>query len=232
MYLTRFQINPARNGARRLLVSPQRMHAAVLSAFPGPTSDENGRVLWRIDRVGSQLFLLVVSPERPDLTHLVEQAGWPTLETGWETRDYDPVLGRIEAGQRWAFRFTGNPVHSLPVEDGAKRGRVVAYRTIEQQLGWLASQGERHGFALATRAVEGLDAASGEPVTGEASTARITRSEVVRFDREGSKVTLRIADFDGIVEITDAAAFRAALSRGIGPARAYGCGLLTIAPVR
>ncbi|MEW2132979.1 type I-E CRISPR-associated protein Cas6/Cse3/CasE [Streptomyces sp. NPDC005435] len=35
MFLSRFRINTARPGARRLLSSPQAMHAAVMSSFPG-----------------------------------------------------------------------------------------------------------------------------------------------------------------------------------------------------
>lgn len=34
MFLTRFRVNTARPGARRLLSSPQVMHAAVMSSFP------------------------------------------------------------------------------------------------------------------------------------------------------------------------------------------------------
>ncbi len=34
MFLTRFRVNTARSGARRLLSSPQAMHAAVMSSFP------------------------------------------------------------------------------------------------------------------------------------------------------------------------------------------------------
>ena len=83
----------------------------------------------------------------------------------------------------------------------------------------------------AGRRAESIDADSGDPVASEAPTTRVTRSEVVNFKRESSVVTLRIAGFDGILEVTDAEAFRAALRQGIGPARAYGCGLLTVAPI-
>ncbi|MEU0744125.1 type I-E CRISPR-associated protein Cas6/Cse3/CasE, partial [Streptomyces sp. NPDC006134] len=34
MFLSRFRVNTARPGARRLLSSPQAMHAAVMSSFP------------------------------------------------------------------------------------------------------------------------------------------------------------------------------------------------------
>jgi CRISPR system Cascade subunit CasE len=38
--------------------------------------------------------------------------------------------------------------------------------------------------------------------------------------------------FEGRLLITDPDALRAALVTGIGPAKGYGCGLLTLAPVR
>lgn len=38
--------------------------------------------------------------------------------------------------------------------------------------------------------------------------------------------------FEGVLRVTDAAAFRAALERGIGSGKAYGFGLLSVAPAR
>lgn len=230
MYLTRFQINPRRRDAGKLLASPQMMHAAVLSSFPDPAVGNRGRVLWRVDTLGTQSFLLIASPEKPDLTHLAEQAGWPTLEGGWESRNYDGLLGRIESGQRWAFRLTGNPVHALPVKIGEKRGKIVAHRTVAHQLAWLEDQAQKHGFRLAERESEGVDISSGEVITGTVPTAQVARGETVRFKRGQHTVTLSIVSFDGLLEVTDAEAFRSALRSGIGPARAYGCGMLTVAP--
>ena len=45
-------------------------------------------------------------------------------------------------------------------------------------------------------------------------------------------VTLATAQYDGILEVTDADAFRHVLGFGMGRARGFGCGLMTIAPVR
>ena len=78
MYLTKCEINPARRDARKLLGSPQAMHAAVMAAFPRAVTAEEGRALWRLDEVRAGTYLYVVSPWKPDLTHVVEQAGWPT----------------------------------------------------------------------------------------------------------------------------------------------------------
>src|SRR5213079_2336680 len=103
MYLTRFRINAARIGARKLLSSRQVMHGAVMASFPdaGPAAGDGPRVLWRLDhnsRIDIQLY--IVSPERPDLTHLVEQAGWPTT-TGWQTYEYARFLKQLATGDTW-----------------------------------------------------------------------------------------------------------------------------------
>lgn len=45
------------------------------------------------------------------------------------------------------------------------------------------------------------------------------------------RVTLRIAQFDGVLEVTDAAVLRGALLSGMGRAKGYGCGLMTLRPV-
>jgi CRISPR system Cascade subunit CasE len=40
-----------------------------------------------------------------------------------------------------------------------------------------------------------------------------------------------MATYDGILTVTDPALLRRALCHGVGRAKAYGCGLLTLAPV-
>src|ERR1700754_2263612 len=117
MHLTRFEINLARRAARRLLASPQRVHAAVLAAFPDYSMEEQseGRVLWRLDDGRHDNVLYIVSPGKPDLTHLVETVGRPTY--GWQTRNYTPFLNRLTTGDRWAFRLRANPVHNARPAD-------------------------------------------------------------------------------------------------------------------
>jgi CRISPR system Cascade subunit CasE len=219
MFLTRFQINPARRGARKLLSSPQAMHAAVRAAFAVPEDHERAgtRTLWRLDTpAAAAVHLYVVSPGRPDLTHLVEQAGWPTTET-WVTRDYDALLSSLHPGQHWAFRLTANPTHSGRKTAEAKDTQRFAYLREEEQAGWLVGRASRHGFALATQQ-------DGQP------NLRLHRRQTQTFKRGMDAVTLTTVTYDGILQVTDADAFRQALTSGIGHAKAYGCGLLTIAP--
>ncbi|RLK58702.1 type I-E CRISPR-associated protein Cas6/Cse3/CasE [Actinokineospora cianjurensis] len=219
-FLTRFEINPARRQARNLLGSPHRLHAAVLAAFPdahrSPTAA--GRVLWRLDQDEHRTVLYLVSPSAPDLTHLVEQAGWPTTH-GWDTRDYTPLLDRLRAGARYAFRLTANPARSQRRKPTDTRSQRYAHVTAAQQTQWLLDRVAGHGATIC----DGFDK---EPDLA------VRDRRTWRFPRAGNTVTLATAAFEGRLEVTDPAALRAALVSGIGPAKGYGCGLLTLAPAR
>ncbi|CCH29288.1 type I-E CRISPR-associated protein Cas6/Cse3/CasE [Actinosynnema sp. NPDC047251] len=218
MHLTRFEINPARRAARDLLASPQKIHAAVMAAFPSTANAaEAGRVLWRIDRHQHQILLYLVSPARPDLTHLVEQVGWPTTHT-WDTRDYRPLLDRITTGQEWAFRLTGNPVGNRRKDPNSTRSQRFGHVTAAQQTAWLLARAERHGFTVPLGEHKEPDVA-------------VRGRETLTFSRQRATVTLSTAVFEGRLEIADPDALRAAMTTGIGPAKGYGCGLLTLAPV-
>ncbi|WGW11281.1 type I-E CRISPR-associated protein Cas6/Cse3/CasE [Saxibacter everestensis] len=214
MFLTRFDINPRRRGAAKLLTSPHAMHAAVESGFPPSPPGEQGRVLWRLDADGDRATLYIASPRRPDLTHLVEQAGWPTTQS-WLTRDYQPLLSRISVGQTWAFRLTANPVRNIRSE-GATRGKPVGHVTAAQQEQWLLDRSEVAGFEI--------------PTTADKSPAvAITKRDTLKFRRGESTVTLRIARFDGVLRVTDRERFVGTLINGLGRAKGYGCGLITLA---
>ena len=52
------------------------------------------------------------------------------------------------------------------------------------------------------------------------------------FMRGSNEVTLSTTMYDGALTVTDADRMRAALCQGIGRAKGFGCGLLTVAPVR
>lgn len=217
MHLTRFEINTARRGARTLLSSPQNVHAAVLSAFPaGPAEPSGeGRVLWRVDRTGPATHLYLVSPGKPDLTHLVEDAGWPSTE-GWVTKDYDTLLDRLVTGQRWAFRLRANPTRSGRKTSESTSTQRFGHLTAAQQLQWLTSRAEGAGFEIPLGELEQQQAA-------------VVHREVVRFDRRGVQVTLATATYEGALVVREPAAIRRTLTHGLGPAKGYGCGLLTLA---
>ncbi|WP_280502410.1 type I-E CRISPR-associated protein Cas6/Cse3/CasE [Nocardia farcinica] len=224
MFLSRVPLNPARAGTRKFLSSPQVCHAAVMAAFPpgfAPTGDREGRVLWRVDRRDHAIDLYVVSPAEPDFTHVVEQAGWPTT-TAWATRKYLPLLDNLTVGQQWHFRLTANPVRAA-VDRGEgtelARGKRSGL-TEEGQVDWLLRRAEANGFRLGSCRGPG----------GDEPDVRITDRSTLRFRRGPATVTLSTATYEGTLEVADPSTLRRALVGGIGRAKGYGCGLMTLAP--
>ncbi|MFG1614093.1 type I-E CRISPR-associated protein Cas6/Cse3/CasE [Nonomuraea wenchangensis] len=227
MFLTRFRFNTARLGARRLLSSPQRLHAAIMFAFAEPPSQdgEDARVLWRVDRDSrAETYLYLTSPAKPDLTHLVEEAGWP--ETGrWQTHDYEPLLSRLTKGDVWAFRLTANPVHSIR-RTAEEPTKVTAHVGRQHQMNWLLQRQEKAGFVVLEKPAE------------HRLHHELDQYELVVRDRrqldftkagQRKPVTLVTVTFDGWLQVTDPDALRQTLTRGLGRAKAYGCGLMTLA---
>jgi len=220
MFLTKMPLNPRRRGTHNLMSSPQALHAAVMAGFADGRPTDDGRVLWRLDTYDShRVVLFTASPDQPDFTHLVEQAGWPTTET-WTTRPYDPLLESLRPGQQWQFRLTANPVHSGRRASWADT-KPLGHVTVKQQECWLLDRTHNAGFRIVPR--HDSDSADTDP-----DLAVIERT-VRRFRRGDRQITIAMATFEGHLEITDAAALRRSLTFGIGRAKSYGCGLLTLA---
>lgn len=218
MFLTRMQLNPRRRGAQKLLSSPQALHAGVVGAFPDSRPTAEGRVLWRVDTYESHRVLLyVVSPEKPDLTHLVEQAGWPTTQS-WDTRDYDTLLDSLRPEQQWHFRLTANPVRSGRRE-GWSETKPLGHVTVKQQEQWLLDRAGKLGFRI-----------NPSKYGDDESDLAVVDRKVQRFNRKNTRVTVATATFEGQLEVADPATLRRSLTFGIGRAKSYGCGLLTLAP--
>ncbi|GAA3208947.1 type I-E CRISPR-associated protein Cas6/Cse3/CasE [Streptomyces thermocoprophilus] len=232
------------------------MHAAILAGLAVQPVAE--RVLWRLENNSPhRAEILVLTDSHPSWAHLVDEAGWPGADGGAPLiADYTPLLKRIARGREFGFRLTANPVQNIsrparPSEQqtarlkqdadtsSRSRGFRVAHRTVAQQLEWLLNRCERHGFvipdAAATPPGPGLreDGAGDQaPAAGPAVT--VVDRDILRFNKrkDGPRVTLSTATFEGRLRVTDPDALRAALLGGIGPAKGYGQGLLTLAPIR
>lgn len=255
-YLSKIFLNPRRKGALRFLGNPHHIHAAVLAGIAEQPVTE--RVLWRLESGNPHRpELLVLTETRPDWTHLVEQAGWPSADTGTPlVRDYTPLLARLAVGREFAFRLTANPVQSLrrpqkmsPEKEALRakqeamegtaaqrgiRGFRVAHRTAAHQLGWLLGQAKRAGFEIphVTAPPSPPDLGLGEPGEPAPDVALVAR-DVLRFRKHqgGREVVISTATFQGRLRVTDTSALYTALLTGIGPSKAYGQGLLTLAPL-
>ena len=184
--------------------SLQVMHATIEACFE---RSDTTRKLWRLDYFKGDPYILLLSENKPDFTSLVEQYGYDG-DCG-ESKDYQKVLDMLADGQQYRFRFCGNPVHSVTMQNSKGRGKVLPHVTVAQQEEWLRQKSDKAGFSLGNFAV--------------------VMRDIKKFSRNGKTVTINLAVFEGMLKITDANLFREALVLGIGRAKSYGCGLLTLA---
>lgn len=226
--LTKVILNPNRRQGRKLLANPQAMHAAVLSAFPPDIDESQSRVLWRVDGAEHQRTLYIVGPEKPDGKHIAEQAGWDTRPA--QSLDYERFLGALTKGQRWQFELVANPTYA-EAQTNRERGKVKAHVTADQQLGWLYQRCQSAGFALAPRVGDGTVAERERDRWSVEEETAIVERRTLDFRKGSGRKNVRIvtARYRGTLEVTDPEALRRTLTMGIGRARAYGCGLLTLA---
>ncbi len=206
MYLSRVELDVNRRSTMAALVSVQKLHGAVESAFSG----ERKRRLWRLDRLGGKMYLLIVSEDLPtDLAHIVTQFG-----TGKEaeTKCYDVLFERLKPGSRWHFRLTANPVHARPdPKHPGERGMLDAHCTEYFQKKWLMDRAEKNGFAL------------------QEDDFMVTETKWLHFrKREKNTVTLLSVTYEGTLGIVEPEAFQQLLCQGIGKGKAYGLGMMTV----
>ena len=212
--LTRVPLDLTRSGTRRKLASEQVMHAVIAAATD---AGAERRVLWRIDGGAALRTLYIVSPGVPDTSRLSQEL--LVDEDTIDSPDYQPLLDSLSNGQEFRFRLRANPIINKYREGRDQRSARVPLVGLEAQLGWLERQAERHGFELARSRM-------GQPEV------LLHDTENMQFSKQNGRiVTIRAVVFEGILKVTDAELFRSALVSGIGPAKAYGCGLLTLAPV-
>jgi CRISPR system Cascade subunit CasE len=60
----------------------------------------------------------------------------------------------------------------------------------------------------------------------------VSASDQVRSRRGAEQVSLSRVCFEGVLEVRDAGLLAGALAAGIGPGKAFGCGLLSLARMR
>lgn len=216
MYLSRVEVNANRRKTMEAITSPQIMHAAVMSSFPSIRDSEKERILWRMDKLGPSTYLLVQSQTVPDFSHIVDQMGWPESKQKWDTLDYNPFLSKIDRGQEWRFRLKANPVFSAP-NPGGPRGKVVAHVTAEQQMDWMIGKSSKCGFSIAK---SGNDS--------ESPALEIKYRETKKFNRAGKTITISMVTYEGVIVVEDADLFIKSIKNGIGRAKAYGCGMMTV----
>ncbi|EGW22008.1 type I-E CRISPR-associated protein Cas6/Cse3/CasE [Methylobacter tundripaludum] len=191
--------------------NPYQLHQALWRLFPG-FEDADREFLFRVEQlqkgIGAQVLLQsAIQPQSGEQS--------PALLA---QREY---ILNIQNDQRLRFRLRANPIKTIKDSSKGtveKKGKTfnktvrVPLLHEEQQQAWL----ERKLQAFAQ--LETL----------------IMQSEPILYFRkakEGRSGKIQTVMFDGVLTVTDVEAFNDQVIKGIGPAKAFGCGLLSLARI-
>jgi CRISPR system Cascade subunit CasE len=237
LWLSRLALDLRNRAVHRDVGDSQAMHRRLLDAFPPGSARAEHGLLYRLepDPHGDrgQIIALVQSTVAPDWSALpagyLQGDEW--LGTPPEPKPIGERYRALQAGAVLRFRLRANPTRKIhttaethtPGKRPTGPNGTRKPLTREELPAWLERKAQRHGFRL-------LDARNQpDPISGK---EQVGRKADPRDGEKRMRMTHAAVLFDGELEVTDADLFRDALWGGIGPAKAYGFGLLSIALVR
>lgn len=204
IHLTQITLDFA-TAARLRLRDCYDWHQAVWKAFPGRDGQRRD-FLTRLDRRREGFRFLIVSPGAPT------QPDWCPSES-WQTK---PIPDTYFWRRRYVFQLCANPTKKVTKlgADGqaTKNGKRVPLRAREEFVGWISRKGEQGGFAVDTDSLR-----------------TFSRGREY-FEKVGMRGLHSAVEFQGVLKVTDPAKFHETFTRGIGSAKAFGFGLLVVAP--
>ena len=200
--------------ARRHLRDNYDWHQAAWECFPGRPTDARD-FLTRLDESPEGFRLLIVSPQPP-----IRPEWCPA--PAWQSREIPPDYFERS---RYAFQLRANPTKKVvnPAKPKAigpdgrinrnKNARRVPLRQPADLEAWLQRKADAGGFTV------------------EADSLQIVPEGQDHFNRERQHGVHASVEFRGTLTVTDPAKFHDAFTRGLGSAKAFGFGLLVIAPL-
>jgi CRISPR system Cascade subunit CasE len=200
MYLTQLNLKCMDRAAMRALADVYRLHQLVMKGFAAYSTTD--RVLYRVEteECNGLVTVLVQSLQTPNWSWITDE------NRGVVSAIVKEFATAFKTGDTFNFRLRANPVVT---RDGKRHGLIRD----ESLLEWLGKKDQKVGVRFCSMSVvdEGY-------VIGS------------KGNQEGKhRMSLKIARFEGALEVVDSVAFSEAFVAGIGPAKAFGCGLLSLA---
>lgn len=219
MYLSQLILNPQSRQVRAEIANCYELHRTIMQAFHEQAVGKE-RVLFRLDihpRTGVP-FLLVQSTAQP-VWEFLTTSEKNYLLPGKELEDlgaFNPATKFFEpqfsTGQIFHFRLKANPTVKKD-RDGKKQGRRVGLFDENDQTAWLKRK---------------LESAGAELLSVRTSNQADQGGHLFRKEQR-HVLTIHIVQFDGVLRVIQPDVFLAAVQAGIGSAKGFGCGLLSLA---
>ncbi|WP_330324679.1 type I-E CRISPR-associated protein Cas6/Cse3/CasE [Streptomyces pseudovenezuelae] len=206
--LARIRLNPHSRAVQRDLRDPNDMHRSLMRLVPdhlGDSPRQTAGLLYRLDETSTTSTLLVQATTL-DATRLPDDYGHI------DVKDLTPMFNALEKGLAVRYRIVVNPskTQRLPLEQKGQRGKRIPLIGPDADH-WWTSRAAEAGLDLHTLFPTPVTAAR-----PQAKGASPMRHHLMRYD--------------GTATVTDADALTCAVLTGIGRAKSYGAGLISLAP--
>jgi len=192
------------------------LHKTIMRLFPtdlGPNARATAGILFRTEQtLGGGVDILLQSTAQPDEARLAE--GYGTIFS----RPLDPLLDAVRKGLPVRYRLIANATRKLGRNTVVGKPLSVVPLAGADAEAWWERQAEQSGLELREAVATALTPAVGVRVDKNRGALQPQRHARTRFD--------------GTAIITDPELLRERVIAGIGRAKTYGCGLLTLAPTR
>ena len=182
-------------------------HQRVWQVFEGRDSEAR-EFLTRVDEVDDAYRLLIVSPQKPS-------------KPNWCPTDCFMTKAIPEdffATGVFRFSLLANPTKKLVVRNQAgerkKNGKRVALTKREDLVSWMQRKANAGGFDI-----------------GDPESLLTVPKQRRHFEKKGEHGVHYAVEFQGVLTVTDPTLFRTTFTSGIGSAKAFGFGLLALAPI-
>lgn len=184
-----------------------------------PRGVDNG-FLFRIDpQSEGRVVILVQSAVEPDWDYAFHNARY-LLAAPPEWKEIDPCFTE---GQRLRFRLVANPTRRLSRNSFGADGRPIEKGLIGKRVPvpndklneWLVRKAEQAGLSV------------------EMDSLTVQQMYIyVNKEGNGGGNRLLSVRYEGCLRVTDPSSLQESLIKGIGPGKAFGFGLLSVAPYR
>lgn len=173
---------------------------------------EDSGFLYRIDPLpNGRAMILAQSASEPDWGYAFHNADY-FLAARPEVKKFEPCFSKRQCLR---FRLVVNPTRRLSKNSPDVKKESIGKRVPvpdDRLIDWLSSRAESAGFLINQGAT-------------------IFQPGYIYMNKNGKGQRLRSVLFNGLLTVTDPDAFRRTLIRGIGSGKAFGFGLLSVAPV-
>jgi len=205
MYLSKLTLNARHPRTRSEFDKPYELHRTLCKAWEDPQA---ARVLFRLDQDQPGCVSVVVQSQT--------EPNWLGLDAPGEyLRSIEGPkqmkLAALTSGRSLHFRLRARPSKRIGARESDGKGKRRTLTAKDEIFEWLDRKAEMGGFQICEAAFD----------------------RVYWHESKGGaeEKTLGGVVFEGTLVVNDADKLREAVRNGIGPQKAYGFGLLSLAPV-